>query len=429
MSASIFSSQLSDKIRFDITKYHLDNGMTIILNPNPKNSIASYYLGFATGSRHEKIGITGISHMFEHLMFKGTKKYPKIDKTYAENGVTGLNAHTHFDFTGYFASFPEDKLELVLDVESDRMVNLQLSQEDLDQERKAVQEERKLRIENKPTGQLYGETLFNVVFKDHPYRWPIIGYKKDIAGYKLEDLTGWYKTYYSPGNAVLVLSGRFSKSEARRLIKKYMEPLKQRRLPNKARVREARQLQPRSHSLYRSVKTSQALLAWKIPGVESRDFLAFQILSHILGAGESSRLYKKLVRDTKKLQEISSYNIDLLEEGIFIIDYSFSTQEEASIKKQVLEEVKKIQKNLVEKEELEKAKNIYLSSLVHRLKYSSVQSQQLASYEMNSKNYKKLYSDLDSVLNLTKEDIKKLAVKYLDYAQVSYITLKPEAKN
>ena len=211
-------TKLSSQIQIPVSKYKLKNGMTVLLNPDPQTTLASYYLGILTGSRHEKEGITGISHMFEHLMFKGTKKFPDIETTYRENGVSGLNAETSWDYTGYYASFPEEKLELTLDVESDRMVHLQLSQEDLNKEKQVVQEERRMRVDNSPYGQLF-EKAFELVFQKHPYRWPVIGYAKDITDYKLEDMKKWYKTYYSPNNAVLVISGKFSEKKQENSLK------------------------------------------------------------------------------------------------------------------------------------------------------------------------------------------------------------------
>ena len=180
MNSSIFSKKLSSEIKISVDKYKLDNGMTVLLNPDKKLKTASYLLGYRVGSRHEKKGITGISHMFEHLMFRGTKKYPDFNKVYNSAGVIQVNAFTSRDMTAYLGAFAPDQMELVLDVESDRMTNLVLNQELLDKERGAVQEERKMRVDNNPMGYLF-EELMLLTFQEHPYRWPVIGIEEDIG--------------------------------------------------------------------------------------------------------------------------------------------------------------------------------------------------------------------------------------------------------
>ena len=429
VSLPLFSANLSERIELSVEKYKLKNGMTVLLNPNSENFLANYYLGFRTGSRHESIGVTGISHMFEHLMFKGSKKYPTLDKTLSRHGVINLNAHTHFDFTGYFASFPEDKLELILDVESDRMSSLNFSQEELDKERKAVQEERKLRIENQPLGGFYGETLFDTVFKKTSYRWPIIGYKKDIQNYSLNDLKTWYKTYYSPNNAVLVISGRFSPVKAKKLIKKYFEDLKPRALPEENEKHEDQKKEASSVVLNKPVQQARVVLAWRAPSIDKKSHLALELFSDILGAGESSHLYKKLVREQGVLQEVSAGLVSLAKAGIFIIDYSLSDISQARlIKEKILNEIQTFSKTKPKLRELEKAKNIHLSSLINQLKSSSFQSQQLAYHEMIFKDYSKLYSKLDDVESISQDDISQAVQTYLNPHQLHYMILQPEVK-
>ena len=427
MSSVSFSQSLSSQIQIPIEKYKLSNGLTVVLNPNPKTTVASYYLGIFTGSRHEKLGVTGISHMFEHLMFKGTDKYPKVDAVYSENGIVGMNAHTHFDYTGYFASFPEKKLELILDVESDRMDNLKFSQEDLDKERSAVQEERRLRLENQPLGQFFSETLLSVVFKKHSYRWPIIGHKKDIAAYTLKDLKSWYNSYYSPNNAVLVLSGRFKERNARQLIEKYFGPLKSKEIPKEVFIKEPEQVQPRYFALKKEVQTSTVALAWRLPESGTKEFLALEILTDILGAGESSRFYKKMVRNKKLLQGVSCSLFNLLQGGIFLVSYTLpKISNEEVVKKEILEEIKKITVENITEEELQKSKNIYLNGVVNNLKHTSSRAYYLASYEMNFKDYKKMYESLNQLEEISLDFIREVAKKYLNFNKMSYLILKPK---
>ncbi|MCZ0932155.1 MAG: pitrilysin family protein [Oligoflexia bacterium] len=342
MSFNALAAQsLSSYINLPVEKYKLENGLTVLLNPDKKLNTASYILGFKVGSRHEKPGITGISHMFEHLMFKGTKKYPKFDQVYAKNGVVGVNAFTSRDYTAYVGAFPPEKLELILDVESDRMTQLTFTQEELDKERRAVQEERLMRVDNSPTGILF-ENLFDQVFKKHPYRWPIIGYTEDIASYTLEDLNKWYSAYYSPNNAVLVISGKFSAKKAKKLIKKYFGELKTKKIPEEIKVTEPEQNQPRMKEISKEVQSSIAVLSYAGPPAGTKEFYALEFISQILGAGESSVLYKKLVRQTKLLSSISVGVMDLFHHGVFYIFYPLlDTSKEQEIQKVILEELSK----------------------------------------------------------------------------------------
>ena len=419
-------SELSSQIRIPVTKYKLKNGLTVLLNPDSQTTTASYYLGITTGSRHEKPGITGISHIFEHLMFKGTKKFPKIDTIYRENGVTGLNAHTSKDYTGYFAGFPEDKLQLILDVESDRMVNLQFSEEDLKKEKKVVQEERRLSIDNSPYGQLF-EKAFELVFKEHPYRWPILGWAKDIAGYTTEDLTNWYDTYYSPGNAVLVLSGRFSEEKAKKLIEKYFGPLPSKKIPKERTVIEPEQLQPRFADLERNVPAHSVLMAWRTPGHGSKEASALSAVSYILGAGESGRLYRRLVRKQGLLQDISCSVLNLLQGSVFFVTYTLPEPAmESRIKQEILKELERIWTEGVSREELEKVKNIQFNKVIGQLKKSGSRANRLAVNELRFGDYEKLYFNLDQLETLSPDFIKTTAQKHLTGNKISYLKLKPK---
>ena len=339
MLISDFSQNLSSKIKIPVKKYCLENGMRILLNRNEKSHTISYILGVSVGSRHEKRGITGISHMFEHLMFKGTKKYPQFDQIYTDNGIIHTNAFTSKDYTAYHATLPKDKLELILNMESDRISNLTFTQEELDKERSAVQEERLLRVDNHPMGLLI-ENTFDLLFTKHPYRHPIIGYAKDISSYNLDNLNQWYKTYYSPNNAVLALSGNFSISEAKNHIKKYFGVLTQKKIPKETKIIEPEPSSPRFRFISKEVKSPKVILSYLGPPLGTKEAYAMDIITEIFGGGESSLLYKKMVREQKLLSFIDSFLIDTLNYTVFGISYSLSDlSQERKIKTLILNEI------------------------------------------------------------------------------------------
>ena len=426
MSVFAFAEKLSSQFHIPVEKYKLENGLRVLLNSDNKVNTASYILGVATGSRHEKPGITGISHMFEHLMFKGTKKYPDFNRLYGDHGIIGLNAFTSKDYTAYFATFPPEKMKLVLDVESNRMSQLTFTQEELDKERGAVQEERLMRIENNPFGLLWSN-MFDLLFTKHPYRWPILGYKKDIASYTLEDLNRWYRAYYSPRNAVLVISGHFSSRKAKKWIKKYFGTLPAKEVPKEVKTVEPEPNSARSRAVYKKVQAPITAMAYLGPPSGQKEHCALDFMGHIFGSGESSLLYKKLVREKKLISSISSGTIDLLDHSAFYIFYHLlDPSKESEVKALILEELKKGIEQGVSAQSLEKVKNIQMNEMLYSLKTSGKRARMILDYEIQHKDYKKMYERLDWLDEMSPEFIKKTAKKYLNPERLTYLILKPK---
>lgn len=429
MSTAVSSEKLSSKFQISVEKYKLKNGMRILLNPDNRVNTASYALGFAVGSRHERLGITGISHMFEHLMFSGTKKYPNFDEVYGSNGVVSDNAFTGKDYTAYHASFPPEKLELVLDVESDRMSHLTINQKIMDIEKGVVQEERLMRVDNRPRGLLI-ENLFELVFTKHSYRFPVVGYKEDIASYTLEDLRNWYSTYYSPNNAVLVISGNFSSKKAKKWIEKYFGPLTAKEIPKEIKLSEPESRTNRSRILNKKFKSSLTSLAYLIPPQGSEEFYALDFMDHILGSGKSSLLYKKLVREQSLLSSIHTSALGFLDYGLFLISYSsLDFSKEERIKELILEELKKGIEYGLSNQSLEKVKNIQLNNILDSFKGSKSRALLILDYEIQFGDYKKIYEELDWFNKISPEFVQKTAKKYLKPENMYYMSIKAEEKN
>jgi len=429
MSSLVFSKNLSSEIKISVEKYKLENGMTVLLNSDKKLKTASYILGYRVGSRHEKKGITGISHMFEHLMFRGTKKYPDFNKTYDEAGVIRVNAFTSRDQTAYMGSFAPEKLELVLDVESDRMSKLVLTQELLDKERGAVQEERRLRVDNNPMGYLF-ENVMLLTFQKHPYRWPIIGLEEDIAGYKLQDLQNWYKTYYSPNNAVLVISGNFDLKKAKKLIKKYFAPLPAKNIPEETVYTEPEQKKARQKALSKKIQQASVQISYIGPPPGHKESYAIDFLIDILGAGESSLLYKRLVREKKLLPYLSIYNYEFHKHQVIYISYPLiDLSQEEEIKRTVLDELEKALNNPLSLAHAEKVKNIMMNQLVSILKQPSRRAYVLLDSEMKFNDYRKIYEQIEFLNEIDFEFVSSVGKKYLNKNHLNYIALKPAPKS
>ena len=419
--------KISSFLKMEVIKYQLPNGLTVVLNPDKNFSLFSYELRIAVGGRHERPGHTGISHMFEHLMFEGTKKYPGSAITYLEaNGAVRVNATTSADRTNYFSSLPPEKLEFVMELEADRMMNLIINKDRLEAERGAVKEEKKLNYGNKPIRQMF-LAFIDALYTKHPYRQPVIGYDEDIANYTLKDLENWYRTYYSPNNTVLVLSGNFNASKAKKYIEKYFGPWEKQKIKPEQVIKEPVQKVAKNVRLKKNIQSMSASMGFKVGPSGTKDNLAIQVIASVLGSGQSSRLYKSIVRQNKLATSASAYNYSLLQEDVFAIFFTpINKTSEAKAKKIILQEIEKIKNELISKEEFEKIKNQTMLSLIKLLKSTNYRTRILAEYETNFGDYQKFYRELDELESLTPEFIQQVAKKYLSPNKMTYIVMEPK---
>ena len=273
----------------------LDNGLRVLLLEDPRSPIVSFQMWYRVGSRNEHRGSTGIAHFLEHMMFKGTPTYglKQFARLVEENGGQD-NAFTSQDVTSYYVDIAADKLDLVIELESDRMQNLLLEPKEIASERQVVIEERRTRTEDDPSGFL-GEEVSSIAFKAHPYGAPIIGWMDDIKRVTPEEIRAFYKTYYVPNNAILVAVGAFRATDALEKIKKRFGRIPRGKVPPPILAAE-----PAPNGERRVVVTKQAELpivymAWHVPNHQSDDAVALEVLSTILSGGRASRLYRDLV--------------------------------------------------------------------------------------------------------------------------------------
>lgn len=417
------------KISLPVTRFVLENGLTVILVEDHAVPMVSYHTWYRVGSRDETPGVTGAAHMLEHMMFKGAKKYDgkSFDRIFHENGITN-NAFTTNDYTGFYENLPSSKLELVMDMEVDRMSSLLLNPEDLKSEKEVVKEERRWRVDNNPMG-LVRELMMGTVFKAHPYKWPVIGYMKDIEAYDVEKLRYFYNTYYVPNNAVLVLVGDFKTAKVKSLIEKYYGTLPSKPLPQKELAQEKPQTVQQNAVLYKDVQNSSFIVAFRAPKQGDADMYALDLAANILGNGTSSRLHRKLVYQKQIATSAYSFNYSMKDYGVLAAGVSMNpgqgTQEALDI---VYNEIWKLRNSLVTPKELEKAKTQVMKDLVDSLKTMDGKARALAVNEIVNGTYETLFTDLEKYDAVTAEDIKRVAEKYTQQTQRSIITLAPKAK-
>lgn len=288
---------------FDPEIFTLDNGLQVVVIPNHRAPIVIQMVWYKVGSADEPAGKSGIAHFLEHLMFKGTASVPpgEFSKIVARNGGQD-NAFTSSDYTAYFQRVAKDRLELVMRLESDRMSNLTLTDSEVLPERDVVLEERRSRTDNNPGAQLYEQSQATL-YLHHPYRNPVIGWKSEIERLTTEDALKFYRTYYTPNNAMLVIAGDVTAAEVRPLAEKYYGPIPSRAVPKRSRLAEPPHLASRRVVLksaqVRQPSWSRRFLAPSYTGGETVHAPALQVLSELFGGGSTSRLYRGLVVEQK----------------------------------------------------------------------------------------------------------------------------------
>ena len=424
-TANDFGSQ----IRFKVDKYVLPNGLTVLLTEDHSAPIISYQTWFRVGSKNEEPGLTGIAHLFEHMMFKGAKRYGQgmFETILQANGATN-NAFTTNDYTGYYENMPSSKLELVMDIESDRMENLQITAENLKSEREVVKEERRYRVDNNPSGILR-ENIMSTVFKVHPYRWPVIGYMQDLDNVNVENATKFYRTFYAPNNAVLVIAGDFNTDAAKKMIEKYYGPLKSQTLPDRPRPPEPEQKSPRSQELRKEVQSIQFAITFPAPKAGSDESYALDLVGNIMGSGTSSRLHQRLVYKDQLATSVAAYNYTLQDAGLFQV---FVTLKPGAnwdrAYKAVYGELWRPANMKIKDDELQKAKNQMMKSYVDGLKTIHGKAEALVLNEIMFGDYERLFHDLERYQKVTADDMRKAAAKYLVTNKSNLVVLRPLAK-
>ena len=293
----------------------LNNGMKVVMISNHRAPVVTHMVWYKVGAADEGPGETGIAHFLEHLMFKGTSRFKpgEFSKTLARHGGQE-NAFTSYDYTAYFQTVASDRLEMVMEMEADRMTGLILTEEIIAPERQVVLEERRSRVDNNPSSILREQTRA-ASYLNHPYRRPVIGWEHEIAGLDLKRILAFYKRWYAPNNAILVVAGDITMETLKPLAEKYYGSIPAANTPERIRPTEPPQKSARTVSLkdprVRQARWSRSYLApgqgtLKSPD-ESDDIYALEVLSEIISGGSSSRLYKSLVVDGKLAQSAGSY--------------------------------------------------------------------------------------------------------------------------
>lgn len=348
----------------DFSKRTLSNGLTVIFHKDYSSPIAAFNLLYKVGARNESPEKTGFAHLFEHLMFSGSVNAPSFDEPLQMVGGEN-NAFTNNDYTNYYETLPKENIETAFWLESDRMFGLNINEQSLAVQRNVVIEEFNQRYLNQPYGDIW-PLLRDLAYKVHPYRWPTIGLETShIANATLDDVTGFYRKFYRPGNAILSIVGNFDESYIFGLAEKWFGDIKDESVGIISIPNEPVQLEARHAEVVRDVPSSALYKAYKMVDRNSSKYYATDMLSDILSNGKSSRLYRNLVQERRLFTEINAYLSGDVDPGLFVFSGKLSGNvsfEEAEAA--IAEEIERVKSEKISDYELEKVKNKFETSIV-----------------------------------------------------------------
>jgi zinc protease len=397
-----------------VTERTLDNGLKVILLENHKAPLVTFQVWYRVGSRNEQYGLTGLSHMLEHMMFKGTEKVggAQFSQIIEQNGGNE-NAFTSSDFTAYFENMSADRLHIPISLESDRMRGILLKEEDFKTERAVVMEERRLRTDDTPKAVLM-EQLQATAFQLQPYRWPVIGWMQDIERFTIEDLRAYHKTYYNPANAFLIVVGDFETQKVLSLIEESFGSIPGGPKPNQQRDLEQPQLGERRIVVKKEAQLASVIKAYHVPNLKDPDSYVLEVVSAILSAGESSRLYRSLVRE-KQLALSAEAENELVSKDPNLFSLAADVMPSKSVEQveKALEgEIERLRKSLVGERELAKVKNQLESAFIYGQDSLFYQGMLLATYEIVS-SWKDADRYVSAIRAVSADDVRRVVRKYL----------------
>jgi len=414
-----------------VHEYRLNNGLKLIIKEDHRAPVVVSQIWYKVGGAYEHSGITGLSHVLEHMMFKGTHKVPagEFSRIISINGGRE-NAFTGQDYTAYFQQLASDRLPISLRLEADRMRGLLLPEDEFKKELKVVMEERRLRTEDDPQAQLY-EQFNAAAFVNNPYHHPIIGWMDDLQNMQVSDLRAWYQHWYAPNNATLVIVGDVDPEAIHTLVKRYFGRIK----PVNSAITKPRKEIPQ-HGIRRVTLRAPAelpyvILGYKTPALKSaedkHDAYALDVLAGILDGGNSARLSRNLIREQKVAASTSAaYDLLAAHDSLLILDGTPTTGTSITeLEKQLRKQVSQLSQQLVTDEELARVKAQVLAANIYERDSVFYQAMKIGMLESTGQNWRILDDYVDNIRAVTAEQVRQVARKYLNEEQMTVATLEP----
>lgn len=418
----------AQQIKFE--EYDLPNGLHVILHQDNTAPVVTTGVMYHVGAKDEVKGRTGFAHFFEHLLFEGTPNIQRGDwfKIVSSNGGQN-NANTTNDRTYYYETFPSNNEQLGLWMEAERMRHAVINQIGVDTQREVVKEEKRMRMDNQPYGNLF-TAIQNNLFTNHPYHWSTIGSMDDLNAAKLQEFLDFYKKYYVPNNATLVVAGDIKPEQTKKWISEYYGGIPKgakfpKTFPQDAPIIKEKEVTVTDPN----IQLPAYIFAYRTPSNKEKDAYTLEMLSSYLSNGKSSVLYKKLVDEDKKALAVQAFNVGMEDAGIFAffaIPMGQNTRQ--TLQSDIDVEIKKLQTNLISEEDYQKLQNQYENQFVNQ--NSSIQgiASSLATNHVLMGDTNLINKELDIYRSITREDLRAAAQKYLNTNQRVIINYVPEKK-
>jgi zinc protease len=399
-----------------VEEFKLSNGLRVVLSPDPAIPVVSIAVYYDVGSRNEREGRTGFAHLFEHMMFQGSENVPKAAHfQYIFNAGGTMNGTTSTERTNYFETLPSNYLPLAFWLESDRMRSLKVTQENLDNQRHAVQEEKRLRYDNQPYVTAFLR-MNELIFSNPANAHSTIGSMEDLDAATIDDVKEFFRIYYAPNNAVITVVGDFDNNEARALAEKYFGDIPAQPVPPPVDVSEPEAVAIREETFHDPLAPAPAfVLGWKIPERRTPDFYALSLAGSLLFEGDSSRLYQKLVKGDESVVSIEG-GVDERRgpSAFYIFALPKPGQEVSTIREQIFDEIRLISTNGPTEAEMEKLRNSLCNDAVRGRQSSMYRAQRLAEFALYDSDPHLVDSELDHYLAITADDIKNAMARYVN---------------
>ncbi len=424
-------STYAQKVTFD--EYDLANGLHVVLHQDNSAPVVITSVMYHVGAKDEQPNRTGFAHFFEHLLFEGTKNIERGEwfKLVTANGGNN-NANTTDDRTYYYEVFPSNNLELALWMESERLMHPVINQIGVDTQNEVVKEEKRLRVDNQPYGNIFKAVKQNM-FKVHPYRWTTIGEMEHLDAATLEEFQAFNKKFYIPNNAVLVVAGQFDKENAKKWIEKYFGSIKKGpAIERKTFVEEPITKEFRTTWEDPNVQLPMVLATYRTPSMKTREARVLDMVSSYLSDGKSSKLYKKLVDDKKMALQVGAFNNSQEDYGMYLI-YGIPMQGKSAddLIKEIDEEIVKVQTELISENDYQKLQNKFENQYVNSNASVEGIADNLATYYLLYGDINLINTEIEIYRSITREEIRDVAKKYLNSNQrmiLDYIPAKDKTQ-
>ena len=414
----------------EIEEYSLSNGLRVVLNADNSIPVVSIAVYYDVGSRNEREGRTGFAHLFEHMMFQGSANVPKAGhfQHIMKAGGT-MNGTTSSERTNYYETLPADQLPLALWLESDRMLSLAVTQENLDNQREAVKEEKRLRYDNQPYGQIF-DLINEMIYKNFANSHSTIGSMEHLDDATVEDVQEFFRIYYAPNNAVIVLSGAFETQTVKDLIETYFGDIPSQPLPPSLDVAEPTEVA----ATYKEWEDKLApfpafLIGWKIPPRRSPEFYALYLAGKILYDGDSSRLYQNLVKGEESVIQLFGFTDERRgPSSIFVGAIPKPEKDLSKIRETIMREIHDLAVHGPKTEEMEKIENQLVNDAVRMRQSSMSRAQQIAEFALYDGDPTLVNTELDDLLAVTSDHIRNAVGKYLNTENRALLDVVPVGK-